>query len=139
MFHSQERFAIAHSYSEKIKFLKQKIVFFFSIQSSCFIQKWAFLTHFCHILNFGLLVWSICVTPKLFDITVYSPPKDGRLTGRYFRPYRTSLTTKIFSLKNYLWKILKYFSLRIPCENNHSWTISFCIELSLYKIVKRLL
>ena len=29
MFHSQEQFAIAHSYFEKIKFLKQKIMFFF--------------------------------------------------------------------------------------------------------------
>ena len=30
------------------------------------------------------------------------PPKDGRLTRRFFRPYRTSLTPKIFFLKNYL-------------------------------------
>ena len=28
LFHSQERFAIAHSYPEKVKFLKQKIMFF---------------------------------------------------------------------------------------------------------------
>ena len=29
VFHSQEQFAMAHSYSEKIKFLKQKFMSFF--------------------------------------------------------------------------------------------------------------
>ena len=86
MFHSQKQSAIVHSYCEKIQFLKQKIIFF-SIKSSYFIKKWAFLTNFCQILNFGLLAWSICVPPELFDIggleiIIWSPLSSNGLIIR---------------------------------------------------------
>ena len=40
----------------------------FSAHLTWHVKKWAFLSHFCQILNFDLLVWSICVPPELFDI-----------------------------------------------------------------------
>ena len=50
----------------------------------CFKKYANFLTIFCKTQNFGLLVWSICVTPELFDIgcsesIIWSPPSSNGL------------------------------------------------------------
>ena len=67
LFYSREWFAVAHLHFEKIEFLKEKSSFF-SIKSSCFIKKWAFLAHFCYILNFDLLMWPLHVASEICDI-----------------------------------------------------------------------
>ena len=50
----------------------------------CFKKYDTFLPIFCKTQNFGLLVWSICGTPKLFDIgglesIIWSPPNSNGL------------------------------------------------------------
>ena len=50
----------------------------------CFKKYATFLHIFCKTRNFGLLVWSICVTPELFDIggsesIIWSPPSSNGL------------------------------------------------------------
>ena len=69
LFHSQERFAIAHSYSEKIKFLKQKIMFFFD-KKLIFYKEMSIFNQFLP----NSELWPAGVvhmcTPELFDIGV---------------------------------------------------------------------
>ena len=51
---------------EMSKTIRRLIVF--SMKSSYFIKKWAFLTHFGQILNFSHLVWALRVAHELSGI-----------------------------------------------------------------------
>ena len=108
LFHSQERLARTHSYSEKIKFLKQKIIFF--DKKLMFCKEMSILFHFCQTLNFGHLVWVLGVAFELYDIggskrIVGSPPSSNdvvigpllSLGGR-----KISLSSAVASWNNYL-------------------------------------
>ena len=61
----------------------------FRLNYCCFsFQKiWQFFTFFFKKLNFGLMVWTICVTPELFNIgglegIIWSPPSsNGSVIG----------------------------------------------------------
>ena len=64
--HFPERFAIAHLHVEKIKFLKQKNVFF-SIKTSCFFQEMSLFYPFLP----KSKLWAACVVPMCYPRKIW--------------------------------------------------------------------
>ena len=91
MFHSQKQFAIAHSYCEKFKFLKQKIMFFFD-KKLIFYKEMSIFNQFLpnsELWPAGVI--HMCTPPELFDIggsenIIWSDPSSN---GLIIRPLLT--------------------------------------------------